>query len=616
MNEAWCVGVGAAILLTVGGAVASDASHCLRTGTDAATRVDDPAAAAKGSTSWQAAPDAPFAWTRFDAEFDPWSGYVVFLGGRLGDNSTDGSIWAYNPGNGAYLDTGVDMPNPVSNYTTNLLETSTATGLFTVGGRLGDGTLTRTVQYYNPKLNLAGELAAADDFPGAVPPGAALTAVVANRIYVAGGYQSSDVPHNSEETWVLDLAQPEGSRWTRLVTAALVPGRAYTMSGVVDGRIYAIGGATGDSSSLYPVTNVQVLDPQAEYPVWASLSPLPEPCSDGRAWGFDSTFQGRGPMGRLAGQIVVTCGGWPTENDRVYLYDTHSDQWLEFPPLLDIRRDHAAALVPLPTGPVMAVWGGRSGSDSTLVATPEYFALDESPCPVLLVDDDLRSGGVYAGGGPYYQRALLQLGWDYTLWDVATQGAPLAADLAPYPTVLWFTGNDRSTCVTAAEEGALVDYLEAGGNLVLSSPDQVRAGGLTPLLTDYLWVQSATEDVSAVAVAGSPIGAERPLGPYTLTRPSLWESYWTGDPSVDQVEVTIGGHVPYTYTPGGGSAGAQGQTTVGRSFRTAFLPWPVEWVNTTAERAEALGPLLEWTSCAIFEDGFELGSSVRWTTSP
>jgi hypothetical protein len=321
-------------------------------------------------------------------------------------------------------------------------------------------------------------------------------------------------------------------------------------------------------------------------------------------------------MGRLAGKIVATCGGWPYENDRVYLYDTRADAWTSFPSLLAPRRDQAAALLTLPGGPVLAMWGGRAGDDTSLHSSPESFELDPSPCKVLLVDDDLDAGGAFEGGGLYYQRALLQLGWDYDIRNVALHGSPTAAALAPYPTVVWFTGDDRTTCVSAAEEAALVSYLDGGGSLILSSPDQVRAGGLSPLLTDYLWVQSATQDVSEASIQGSPLGSSRPLGPYVLTRPSLWQSYWTGAPNVDRVVAASGGHEPFSYSPSGLPAGTQGRADTGVPRRGVFLPWPLEWVNSTAERAEALGALLQWTDCPIFEDGFELGSTSRCSGNP
>jgi hypothetical protein len=55
--------------------------------------------------TWTTAPDAPFQFTRFDGEYSLQNGNVYFLGGRLPDNSTDGSIWSYDPVSGAYADT-------------------------------------------------------------------------------------------------------------------------------------------------------------------------------------------------------------------------------------------------------------------------------------------------------------------------------------------------------------------------------------------------------------------------------------------------------------------------------------------------------------------------------
>jgi hypothetical protein len=565
---------------------------------------------------WQFGPESTFELWRFDAEFDPWSGFVLFPGGRLADGSTDGSVWVYDPATLAFADSGVDLPTPVSNYTANLVEISNATGLFIVGGRTASGTLIDTVQYYNPKINDASALGPEDDYPGSGPSNGALNSVYGNRIYVAGGFQTARAPYHSEETWVFDYSQPAGSRWTRLVSAALVPARSYLMSAVVDGRIYAIGGAVYDGFNLNPVTDVQVLDPAAVTPAWTSVAPLPEACSSGQAWGFDSTFQGTFSGGRLAGKIITTCGFWPDENDRVYLYDTHTDTWEPYSSMRIARREQAAAFLPLPNAPIIAMWGGRSGSDNNVLTESEFITFGDSPCKILLVDDDLQAGSLTQGGSPYYQRALLQAAWDYAVWDVASQGSPALPDLESYPTVVWFTGNDRDTCVSPSEEAALVAYLEGGGNLILSSPEQVRAQGLSPLLTDQLGVASVSEDVAASTVEGTPLGsAVTPLGPYVLTRPSLWANYWSGSAAVDTVSATAGVHQPLEYPGIGLPAATQAVFDPGVPRNAVFLGFPLEWINSTAERAELLGTLLEWTSCPVFRDGLESGDTVRWSAT-
>jgi hypothetical protein len=69
---------------------------------------------------WMPGPDLCFDFTRFDAEFFPETGLVYVLGGRS-DADTYGDIYSLDPLTGDCVDTGADMPVPISNYTVNLL---------------------------------------------------------------------------------------------------------------------------------------------------------------------------------------------------------------------------------------------------------------------------------------------------------------------------------------------------------------------------------------------------------------------------------------------------------------------------------------------------------------
>jgi hypothetical protein len=69
---------------------------------------------------WTAGPAMCFDLNRLDGEYYPGTGLVYFLGGRSG-TSTVGNIYSFNPVTSECLDTGVLMPDPVSNYTVNLV---------------------------------------------------------------------------------------------------------------------------------------------------------------------------------------------------------------------------------------------------------------------------------------------------------------------------------------------------------------------------------------------------------------------------------------------------------------------------------------------------------------
>jgi subtilisin family serine protease len=316
-------------------------------------------------TPWYTIEDAPFQFTRFDAEFSQLTGRVYFLGGRLADGNTDGSVWMYNPVAKTYSDTGIDMPVPVSNYT--IARVTDAVGdevLLIVGGRAAAGTTTTAVQGFKPGSNIAVDYTATDPYPVSTSPGS--VEVVDNIAYIFGGFDSAAV---IADTYLFDITAAAGSRFSTGPDLNLA--RSYLASAVVDGKIYAIGGDTFDGAALIAQTMVEVLDTADPTPAWddAAAADLPFPCDENRAFGFNtlSPFDYRGTV------VVAGCGQWTAEFAWSLLYDPATDTWDEtFPDLNEARRNHAAAFVPEGEGAIgMYVWGGRQESDATVLATPE-----------------------------------------------------------------------------------------------------------------------------------------------------------------------------------------------------------------------------------------------------
>lgn len=86
---------------------------------------------------------------------------------------------------------------------------------------------------------------------------------------------------------------------------------------------------------------------------------------------------------------------------------------------------------------------------------------------LLLVDDD--NGANYEQY--FYQPLSLSRAY-YDRWDNQTQGCPAAVGvLQKYQTVIWFTGDDRTSSLTAEEQQAIMDYLASGGRLLLTGQD-------------------------------------------------------------------------------------------------------------------------------------------------
>lgn len=552
--------------------------------------------------TWSYGGPTPFAFTRFDLAYSLYDGNLYSMGGRLSDGSTDGSVWRFISGSG-YADSGVDLVTPVSNYTMNVLEDETGVGFYIFCGRKDDGTVIDAVQIYYPDFNMAVELGPEDDYPGSGTCTSALNIVYNNKVYVAGGLDPATSPYNWGETWVFDPMAPTGSRWTQLASASLSTPRAYIMGAVVDGKIYAIGGNYYDGISLINVDTVEVLDPSAPTPTWddAAVADLPEACSEGRAYSFDSTSRFRDVDGTsLAGKIVATCGGWSTETERVYVYWEDGDRWEPFPSLAEPRRDMAGEMIypgPATLGlGVMGVWGGRSLSDDNVLTSTQLYVMGQSSCSVLMVDDDWNFDSVHGGGRPYYTTALDRLGYGYDVWDTETEeGPPTSTILSAYDAVVWFTGYDWQAPITPTEEVELISYLDGGGNLFLSSQELFYYDPDTTLASDYLWVDSAMDDVvitNTVGNASDPLFAG--LGEYTLVRPDDWDVYWPADsyegPYNDELYVRPGGYEPMTYDTG---APNSTRYTDG-NFKTVFLGFPLEWVSTPHQRAEILGTALGW----------------------
>ncbi|MBN1887375.1 MAG: hypothetical protein JW850_05275 [Thermoflexales bacterium] len=329
-----------------------------------------PAAGTVMTYPWEQPPAAPFAYTRFDAEYSYATGHVYFLGGRLGNGSTTGRVWEFDPASGVYTDTGVDMPSPVSNYSIARLNDSGGDEVLVIfGGRLGSGAVTNIVQGYYPASGSTATFSA-DLYPLATSPGG--VAVVNNIAYVLGGFDGTSVTANTN---LFDITAAAGSRWT--AGPSLSQARSYIGVAVADGVIYAIGGDSYAAPNLVPLAIAEKLDTASPL-AWddAGVADLPLACDQMRAFGFDAAS----PY-RLAGSIVVAgCGQYPDEYAYGLRYDVASNTWDEsFPDLKEARRNHAGAFIPAGEGagrPGLWVWGGRQDYDSNVLSGPEYYDLD------------------------------------------------------------------------------------------------------------------------------------------------------------------------------------------------------------------------------------------------
>ncbi len=128
---------------------------------------------------------------------------------------------------------------------------------------------------------------------------------------------------------------------------------------------------------------------------------------------------------------------------------------------------------------------------------------------VLVVNGDQeQSSEVYY----YYTSALDNLDKTWEVWDVARQALPTAADLAPYPTVIWYTGTAVADVLPEYATWDLATYLDGGGHLLLSGQNIARelADRSDPFLNEYLgcsYVDDDAADYSILGVEGDPISS-------------------------------------------------------------------------------------------------------------
>ncbi len=95
-------------------------------------------------------------------------------------------------------------------------------------------------------------------------------------------------------------------------------------------------------------------------------------------------------------------------------------------------------------------------------------------------------------------------------WEVHTLGIPTFETLQNYQTVIWFTGDDRVTSLTSAEQEALAQYLDAGGWLILSGQnigyDLMSDGSAEDSLfyTNYLHAEFEADTIHSNKMLGVP----------------------------------------------------------------------------------------------------------------
>jgi hypothetical protein len=223
-----------------------------------------------------------------------------------------------------------------------------------------------------------------------------------------------------------------GAKWTAL-PATLSVARAYIHCTVVDGLIYAIGGAEYTGNPALTATNlVEIYDPLTPSAGWVAGPTLPDATGEAPAFGFDSDA---GHV--LAGKIVIPGGGqWPEDWANSYVFDVASGSWSSFAPIVNARRNHTGFYYPEGNGELWIV-GGRHEEDTNVLTQSEYYRMEEMSDLMLSLtmpgssfgEGDTCSLGLDINNGmgavDVDLYVLLSFGdqfWAYPSWENISQG--------------------------------------------------------------------------------------------------------------------------------------------------------------------------------------------------
>jgi len=225
--------------------------------------------------------------------------------------------------------------------------------------------------------------------------------------------------------------------------------------------------------------------------------------------------------------------------------------------------------------------GGYTNVDSIklVVGSPE----------ILLVDDD--GGDSYES---YYQQPLEALQAFPDVWNTAEKGSPTAARLQPYKSVIWYTGDQRDSTLTATDQAALVAYLENGGTVLVAGQnigyDLIAAGNDDDSLffTNYLHARYVGDNTNKTIIYAKP--------GESLTNGQFFYLGGAGNqtsPSV--IEALDAAQIIFNWMPGNLGAGLKYEHP-GTKSRLVYLAFGLEGVDEPLPgmTGKFLTAVLEW----------------------
>jgi N-acetylneuraminic acid mutarotase len=201
--------------------------------------------------------------------------------------------------------------------------------IWSLGGTVGDspGTVVDSVYLYDVTANT---WSTGPSLPA--PRGGGQTVILGRNLHFFGGFLP-DRQTGSLDHWVMNLDNLAAG-WSSL--AAMPEPRNHFAGVGLNGKIYALGGATGHDTGPRDVAFVHVYNPASNQ--WTQLASLPVAASHIETGTFvqDGRIFVTGGRSNVTGQKLL---------DTFYSYDPNTNSWSSLPPLPRPTRVHVARVI-------------------------------------------------------------------------------------------------------------------------------------------------------------------------------------------------------------------------------------------------------------------------------
>ena len=205
---------------------------------------------------------------------------------------------------------------------------------------------------------------------------------MAGRIFAVGGFEQGYVPSG-----IVEAYDPKTNTWTK--KASLPTPRSFLATSVVDGKIYAVGGANLELGQL-GLPTVEEYDPRTD--TWTGRADMPTP-----RHGLATSV--------VDGKIYAISGFDGTNMATVERYDPSSDTWTTKEPLPTLRSHVATQVV---SGKIYAIggWDRQEGLHTAFSsvavydpATNAWTKRADMPTPRWLPASAVVHGKIFVIGG-------------------------------------------------------------------------------------------------------------------------------------------------------------------------------------------------------------------------